>query len=335
MFRSKLFTAAFSILSVLILGLLFIFFYLVFGNGKARLEQAYSGNAVQEDTVIAAAEQTELQTDMEIVPETSSREQEASVSASEEAVKTEETVSAEEQTSTAAASDEETAAAPADTSVRALKADEPHNYPVIGQDIPETGIITIIKSGDNGEGIVFHAAPQFDAADTPGNVVNYSGAFDITGKTYILSNGNPFLLYKTFDNYYVTSSPAYMSYVTQPDNRRTIQPDASKICDFGLSEGEEIVIRIFHEDGNHIIFTIYNYNPASGELLPVLENVIAVYQPNGVADFEYHNADGLPHKGTIAFETVQGAEYSKLVDVNFESPVSFRLGERSEVVLHN
>ena len=91
MFRSKLFTAAFSILSVLILGLLFIFFYLVFGNGKARLEQAYSGNAVQEDTVAAVPEQTELQTDMEIVPETSSREQEASVSASEEAVKTEET----------------------------------------------------------------------------------------------------------------------------------------------------------------------------------------------------------------------------------------------------
>ncbi len=332
MFRSKLFTVAFSILSVLILGLLFIFFYLVFGNGKSRIQQA----VVENDTPAQAVAETEFVPEFQ-TNQDSAANPDTAFSKPDETVSTPEStdVKTEKEDDTTVAGYEEIETAPEDTSVRALRSDEMHSLPVIGQDISETGIVTIIKSGDNGEGIVFHAAPQFDAADTPGNVVNYSGAFDITAKIYIMNNGTPFLLYKTFDGYYVTSSTNYMSYTTMPDNKRTIQPDASKIGDFGLSEGEEIVVRIHQEDGNHLIFTMYNYSPASGELLPVLENVIAVYQPNGVADFEYHNADGLPHKGTIAFETVQGAEYSKLVDVNFESPVSFRLGERSEVVLHN
>ncbi len=328
MFRSKAFTAAFSILSVLIVGLIVIFCYLVFGNGKDKIAQIYEGGeTVTYDEAALTAAPEEIPTNAETGTETESAEKESTEESTDDTES--ETSSSEE--STAPEEDSETAAAELNV-VRALRADEPHSYPVIGQDIPEAGVATIIKSGDNGEGIVFHAAPAFDAADTPGNLTNYSGGYDILNKIYILNNGSPFLMYKTFDNYYVTSSPAYISF--QPSS--LVQPaDPVRIGDYGLSEGEEIAVRVFHEDGNHVVFTIYNYSPASGELLPVLENVIAQYNGSGFADFEYLNTDGQTHNGKIGFEKVQEAEYSRRVDVVFESPVAFRSGERSEVVLHN
>ncbi len=325
MFRSKLFTVAFSILSVLIVGLIVIFCYLVFGNGKAKLEQAYTGTTSPENT-----ENTDFDPNLWSDTDTTAYEEAAfsDTEAQTSEVTTEPTTETTEETT------EEIETEPIDTTVRALKSDEPHSLPIVGQDIAEMGWLTIMKSGDNGEGIVFHGSPQFDAADSPGNVTNYSGTFDITDKIYILNNGTPFLMYKTLDGYYVTSSEVYVHF-DPAEGERTIGKDDTKRGDYGLSEGEEIVVRVYHEDGSHIAFSMFNYSPASGELMPVLENVIAEYTSNGVANFEYHNSDGLPHRGTIAFETVQGAEYSKRVDVTFESPVTFRLGERSEVVLHN
>lgn len=329
MFRSKLFTVAFSILSVLIVGLIVIFCYLVFGNGKAKLEQAYTGTTSPENTEADTDFDPALWTDAD-----STEDQEAAFSDTETELPALTEDKTDASVETTAETSEEIETEPADTSIRPLRADEPHSIPVVGQDIAEIGWLTIMKSGDNGEGIVFHAAPQFDAADSPGNVTNYSGTFDILDKIYIMNNGTPFLLYKTIDGYYVTSSEVYVHF-DPAEGERTIAKDDLKRGDYGLSEGEEIVIRVYHEDGSHLVFTIFNYSPASGELMPVLENVVAEYTSNGVANFEYHYSDGLPHKGTIAFETVQGAEYTKRVDVTFDSPVSFRLGERTEVVLHN
>ncbi len=308
MFRSKPFTVAFSILSVLIVALIVLFLYLVFGKGKDLLmpvEGQQPIDTVQAEVTDAAVTDPGPAT---VEPDTETFEE------------------------TTAETTTEAPTEPLDTSVRALHSDEPHEYPIVGEDIREDGTVTIIKSGDNGEGIVFHAVPAFDAADTPGNVTNYSGTFVVMGKQYILDNGSPFLMYKTLDGYYVTSSEAYIHFDAI---KRTISANNAKIADYGKNEGEEIVIRIHHEDGSHLAFSVYNYSPASGELLPALENVVAVYTDNGVANFEYHYSDGEIHHGTIAFEGVTGQEYSHRVDLNFDTPFSFRNSERNEVVLHN
>ena len=350
MFRSKAFTIAFSILSVLIIGLTIIFCYLVFGSGRAALQEALTGTteAAAEDTgapanetapsesIEAAASQDSSESGSSLKEETEEETKKSSETETEEKNSTKETTeestekpdeSTETEESTAALAEES-----ADQTVRALRADEDHSCPVLLEDIPESGIATIIKSGDNGEGIVFHLSPQFDAADTPGNLTNYSGAFDIGSKIYMLNNGTPFLMYKTIDGYYVTSSANYISYEAK---NVTQKPDPVRIGDYGYSEGEEIVVRVFHEDGNTVAFTVYNFSPAAGELLPVLENVIARYDGSGFALFEYHNTDGRAHQGKIGFEKVEGAGYSRRVDVVFDSPVAFRTGERSEIVLHN
>ena len=337
MFRSKSFTIAFSILALLIIGLTGILLYLVFGKGREMLEQGFA--------ISTEAPVETLQTDQAAIEANPNQDPNAVPATAEGAVtdapseeKTTKETTTEKSTEKETTTEETTETEPtlpADTSVRALNAEEPHNIPIIGEDIPENGVITIIKSGDNGEGIVFHASPKFDAADTPGNLTNFSGSFDIRNKIYILNNGSPFLLYKTFDNYYVTSSPVYMSYMTENGDQRTVQRDSVKIGDYGLSESEEVAVRIYHEDGNHLVFTVYNFSPASGELLPVLENVIAKYRPDGSADFEYHNSDGQIHTGVISFEVVEGQPYPRRLMIRFESPVKFRSGEKSELVLHN
>lgn len=301
MFKSKGFTAAFIVLALMIVALLALFLYLVFGKGADQiLTQGYmTGTVSEEETTTTAPASSEEET---TTAETT----------------TEETTTTESESETEAADD----------SIRALRADEEHQYPVIGEDIAASGVITIIKSGDNGEGIVFHALPQFDGSDAEGNVVHYDGSYDVTGKIYILNNGVPFVMYRVSDGHYCTSSPTYMSYAPGPS---TIAADENKLGYFGLTDGNGVVCEVLSDDGNHVVFTLNKFNASDGSMNPVLQNVIAVYNSIGVASFEYHFSDGKVYGGTISFESVNDG---KLVDLNFAAPIDFGLGELSEVVLH-
>ncbi len=300
MFKSKGFTITFSILSVILIALIVFFCYLVFGKGAEKiLTEGHLVETIAEETTQAPQ------------PDTTPAETETT----------------EETTTTAA----ETTKAPTDKVTRPLNADDDRKYPVVNEVIPETGVITIIKSGDAGEGIVFHAKPQFDDANAEGNISNYDGSYNIAGKIYILNNGKPFLLYKTEDGYYCTSSPVYMSYAA---SQTTIAPDASKVGVYGESDDQSLLVEVFSDDGNHVVFSIYNYDKAEGAKVAVLENVVAEYGSNGIANFEYHYEDGYDHTGTISFETPADGSAEKRVDIVLEVPMKFRTGETNEVVLH-
>ena len=309
MFRSKSFTAAFIALSILIVGLIAVLCYMIFGKNS---EAIFEPKAISTEEAAASSEEP----------------------SSEEAETPEETTTEETVTETETETETETTVPETepDYSVRALSPEEEHVYPVVGEEIPMNGLLTITKPGDNGEGLVFHGKPEFDAWDTEGNVTNYNGSYNVNGKIYIMNNGQPFLMYKTADQHYVTSSTAYVSF---QDYGSTVAADPQKIGPFGANEQQGLLAEIISDDGNHVVFSMYDYNNETGEKSPVLENIIARYAQNGVADFEYHNSDGLVHSGTIAFESVSGQPYTKLVDIVFTSPVAFKIAEMTEIVLHN
>lgn len=295
MFKSKGFTITFSILAVILIALIVFFCYLVFGKGAEKI--------LTEGHLVATIPETE--------------------SAVPDVTTTSETETEEETTEST-----EPTKAPTDKVTRPMKTDDARSYPVVNEVIPETGVITIIKSGDAGEGIVFHAKPQFDDANAEGNISNYDGSYNIAGKIYILNNGKPFLLYKTEDGYYCTSSPVYMSYAA---SSTTAKPDPAKVGVYGENDDQSLLVEVFSDDGNHVVFSIYNYDKAEGAKMAVLENIVAEYSAGGIANFEYHYEDGYDHTGTIAFENTDGG---KRVDITLEVPMKFLTGETSEVVLN-
>lgn len=307
MFRSKGFTIAFTLLSILILALLAILIYLVFGKGSSALIEGY--NAITQD-------QTETEppvTDTEPVP-TETEPEPTEVSTTEEP--TEPTINSAE-----------------DYTVRPLYVYQDHKYPVIGENIPERGVLTIIRSGDNGEGLVFHKKAAFDHESAPGNQVIYSGTFNITDKVYIIDNNRPYILYHTEDDYYVTGSTTYVKY--EIANPTTVTPRKAKVTSYGLTENEGIEVKVYYEDGNHVVFSIFDY--VNNEESPVLENVIAVYQDDGTARFEYHYKDGRDYGGMLNFESIndENTFATYRVQLIFDSPIEFAVGPRSDFVLHN
>ena len=302
MFKSKGFTITFIILAILILGLSFVLGYLLF-SGK--------GNKLVQNVASRTSE----------APATTT----APTSASEErTTTTEEDTTTEEPTTTEA---------PPDTSLRALKAEETHKYPVLGEDISEKGVLTIVRAGDDGEGLTFHKKPRFDAATASGNLVLYNGAFDTVAKIYIMNNGRPFLMYKTHDGYYVTSSDYYVSY--KPDKAPATEKDVTKVVSYGYDEHKGAVITVHQDDGNTLAFSIYDYDNATSSTTPLLTDVIASYDADGVAHFEYHNTDGRTCEGTITFENPADSYVNKQITVRLESAVRFTVGEMSEITLHN
>ena len=219
-----------------------------------------------------------------------------------------------------------------DYTIRALYPYQPHTYPVTGENIPERGVLEIIRSGDEGEGLVFHKKPEFDSENAPGNQIIYSGTFNITDKVYVVDNNRPYIMYHTEDDYYVTGSTTYVKY--EKANEPTITPNKLKVTTYGLNEQEKIVVTVHYEDGNHVVFSVYDY--VDQKQTPVLANVIAKYQDNGTAKFEYHNKDGKDYGGTLNFESINDDSFSSFrIQLIFDSPIEFAVGERSDFVLHN
>ena len=275
MFKSKGFTAAFIIMSLIAAALAIFLCTLVFGQGKEGL--------------LARLSETPAATKADEFPETSS----------EEAV--------------------------ISTEVRGLHRTEEHNYPVMDEEIQETGKLTIV-SGGAANGVVFHKRPLFDEASAEGNTVQASGTFDVVSKVYIYDEETAYLMYHVADGYYVTSNPKYVSY--KPDVVRVL-PDAKKKRVYGYDDERNILVRVFQEDGNHLAFSAYNLKGKETE--PVLENVIAAYDAFGTAHFEYKcGVDGA--EGTIVFG-IDDATGNYMITMRFDAPVTFGSGEVTELKL--
>ncbi len=260
MFKSKGFTIAFSILSLIAAALLVVFFYLLFGKGADALIQG----------VLISPIETEETTEEDLT----------------EDVK---------------------------YTIRALTPEEPHVYPVVGEAIPEAGLLTIIKAGKDNEGITFHKLPKFDASDAPGNIVHKSGSFEVVSKIFVDEEGGAYPMYRIADGYYITSNPNFVSYKA---DETVLPPDLSKKATYGHSGTSGILVRILTEDGNHVAFSISTF---SGDVrTPVLDNVIAKYDAFGAAHFEFWNQSEAV-EGSLLFIKKADSKYS--ITVKFDSPV--------------
>ena len=311
MFRSKGFTITFIILSAVITALLVFFIYLVSGAGKGKLEQ-----------------------ELEEIAE--SQYQEAidnSQTASSETKPTETSTETTEEPTTKETETETTEAI--DTEIRPLKPGEAHTYPLIHEIIDEAGVLTIVRPGDVGEGLVFHAQPQFDDAHSEGNVIYTSGSFDTIGKVFILDQDKPFLMYYTTEDLFVTSSPVYVSYKNRAGT--TVAKDEAKVGSYGYQEDAGIVLSVFCEDGDHVAFSLYDYDRSQDKLTPVLANMIGAYSADGTARFEYHGSDGKTHIGSLYLTGVSDSEvFTRQAHFVFdkESPIRFKVGTVEELFLH-
>ena len=308
MFRSKGFTIAFTLLSILILALLAIFIYLIFGKGSSALIEEYNAIAHNQQT------ETEPVQPPQTEPEPTETEPEPSTETTEEP--TEPTINSAE-----------------DYTIRPLYVYQDHKYPVVGENIPERGVLTITRSGDNGEGLVFHKKAAFDHESAPGNQIIYSGTFNITDKVYIIDNNRPYIMYRTEDDYYVTGSTTYVKY--EIANATTITPKKAKVTTYGLTENEGVIVKVYYEDGNHVVFSVFDY--VDGRESPVLVNVIAEYQSDGSALFEYHYKDGRDYNGVLNFESINDEDSfaTYRLQLIFDNPVDFAAGPRGDFVLHN
>ena len=304
MFKSKGFTIAFSVLAVLIVLLSAVLGYLIF-----------SDNASDVVDHLVPSQTTPSQTP-EMTTEPTTESTEAT------------TTPAPTETTTT-----ETTEPPVDYSLRHLEADEDHKYPVLMEDIPEKGVLTIVRPGDKEEGLVFHKLPRFDSEKASGNLVNFSGSFDIVSKIYIIENGRPFLMYKTDDGYYVTSSDYYISY--KADKAPATEKDVTKVISYGYNEPYGIVVTVHHDDGNTMALSFYDYDVAKSTTVPLLTDIIAEYDSEGKAHFEYHNTDGNVYEGVVSFDTPEDGYTTKQISIMLEAPLPFASGETLEITLHN
>ena len=222
-----------------------------------------------------------------------------------------------------------------DREIRALKPGEPHNYPLVNELIDELGVLSIIRPGDSGEGLVFHAKAQFDDPYSEGNRIYTAGSFDTLGKIFILDKDRPFLMYYTAEELFVTSSPAYVSYRNRIGT--TIAKEEAKVGSYGMQEDYGISAVVYAEDGDHVVFSLFDHEKGSDEMTPVLVNIVGAYSADGTAYFEYHGSDGNTHVGSLVLKGVtDSAEFTRQAHFRFdeESPVRFKVGPVEEIFLH-
>lgn len=317
MFKSKGFTIAFILLSLVIIGLAGVFIYFISGDDGKKVVESISQTAaaatedeappvLYEDIAEEASEVAE-----EAAPEADA-EAEAGQPAETEALSESET--AGDVLQAAAAAPEAT---PGDYSLRAIRPEEPHIMPLIDELITDTGVLTVDRDGDAGEGILFRKNLEVGTEMKLGDVVNHGGAYDISYKVYTLYNGDPFLLYKTADEFFVTGSPGYVTFTASAPH--TVPYDTGRLGLYGEAEGLGALLKIYQDDGQTLAFSIVKPN---GDKM--LANIIATYNANGVAEFEFHNTDGNFATGTIGF--TEDANGRRKAVISFSSPVCFYEG---------
>lgn len=309
MFKSKGFTAAFIILSLLIIALGGVFIYLLVGG---------EGEQIIENVIVGPSDEAPTLPPSE--PQDTTPEEAESGEAEETAAEDD---SLEAQPSEEAAVSDIPADTPGDYQLRARLMSEPHNLPLIDELITEDGYITIVKDGDAGEGITFRQDPAVGTATKMGDVVNHSGSFDISQKLYILYNGQPFLLYKTADNYYVTSSRTYVSFTARTPH--IVSEDPDRIGTYGEAEGSGLCLKVHQDDGQTMAFSLYNADGSD-----FLVNVIGTYNSEGRAKFEFHNSDGNFADGTLSFSEPDNGKRTAVI--SFSAPVAADGTEKKDFV---
>lgn len=185
----------------------------------------------------------------------------------------------------------------------------------VGKVLPCSGTLEIIKPGDHGEGIVFHAKPQFDSPTTPGNVTKKEGRFPVDGKIYVIAqDGKPYLMYKIGD-YYVTSNENYISYI--PDTKGKGMANDAWVREYANDVGA--YVNVYTLDDRHVVFDT-GVKTASGERV-VLSETVATFTGSNRAEFAYIANDKNQHTGTITFQNVNGKEDVYEVILSYSSPL--------------
>jgi len=309
MFKSKSFTAAFITLSLLIVVLLGVLLYLVIGKISNDRKVASTSTAAPSGVTYSVDGNTTAEP-------TAPNEATTASTTTEVPTTTAETTPAGSH-----------GKGLSDGTLRALSSNETHEYPIMNEVISCSGTLTV----DVNTGLVFHKKAALDGKSTEGNKVEYAGTFSVKGKIYIFDDeNNPYLMYQTSDGYYVSGNPSFVNY---QEDQPTCTPDSKRVCTYGMDESSQVAIKVFWEDGSHVVFSVYNLE--NGTLSPVLTHLVGTYESSGIATFEYHQADDYIYHGTIAFEKVSDQTYSRVVDLRFDSPISLKAGERDSIVLHN
>lgn len=254
MFRSKKFTIAFSILSVMIIALSGILIYLISGKGDSAILPSHE-------------------------PET---------------LTTEDTIQ----------------------NIQTLTKNDSHAYPILDETITEKGTLSIHNTGDGFAGVTFHKKAAFDGRTVSGNVVRYSGNYDIVGKVYVSNNGTAALMYKTSDGYYVQGVGDAITYKTA---NTQVLPNPGKIRTYGEESENGLLLTVYHEDGNHMAFSLSKVDRDGNESL-ILQNVVAKYDATGAANFEY-KYDGEVFDGKIFISRSGENNYNFTAKLTLENEI--------------
>ncbi len=303
MFKDRKFTVAFVLLSILIVFLSAVFVYLIITDGKALIRETQP------------AETEPLPTDKQDEPGPSILD-DGPTGADENPTDFSENPTEDQ----------------SKNGIRSLTAEDEHDCPVVGETIPASGTLSILKPGENGAGIVLHKKPLFDSAASEGNKTVFSGDLKITGKIYILDNGIPYLMYQTEDGYYLTSNSELVKFIA--DNGSAA--DASCLGSYSShNAGAESVaysVTVIREDGENIVFSLYETD--SSGTYAVLTNVIARYDGYGNAAFEYQDDQNAISDGLFRLEDVTYSDgKNKKLTIVFYSPLMLTAGPLSQLVL--
>ena len=287
-------------LIVIIIALTSFFLFLV-GSGNPSPTAAYP---IMEESqeITTSANETTSQSEKE---QESSKESKAAETKQEETTKN--TVESQKQKETVGvgetSSQENTLPASQETD----------NVSAVGTVLPCSGTLEIIKPGDHGEGVVFHAKPQFDSATASGNVIKKEGSFPVDGKIYVIAEDKkPYLMYK-IGEYYVTSNENYISYT--PDVKGKGMKNQEWIREYANDVGA--YVSVYTLDDSHVVFET-GAKTASGKRV-VLDKTVATFTGSNRAEFTYIANDSKVHTGTITFQNVKEDVYE--VILSYTSPL--------------
>ena len=287
-------------LVVIIIALASFFLFLVTSGPSPAHRYMAQNTSEASETVL----QTEAETQLETAQETKERETQTRETDTHQTVK-----------QTEAQTRKETEEASFAETVPETLPQDSQDGPTVGEVIPCSGILEIIQAGDYGEGIVFHAKPQFDSQSAPGNVLRKEGTYYVDGKIYVeAEDGKPYLMYRT-EGYYVTSNPAYVSYT--PDEAGKGLAQQVWIREYANDEGQ--YVKVYTLDDSHVVFDTGTLTEWGEEA--ALKGVIGTFIGSNKAEFSYTAADGDRKTGSIAFQAVPEAEGVYQATVSFQSGV--------------
>lgn len=208
---------------------------------------------------------------------------------------------------------------------RNLTSIDSHVIPFMDEEIAENGSLKINDEMETKGGLVFHKRPVFDPAETDGNQIYYRGTYPIIGKLFVMYQEKPTIMYHTQEGYYVTSNPQFVTYEASV---REVNMEPQKVTTFGYNDSYGLILTVFADDGNHLIFSLSTFDGA--ETVDILKNVVAKYDAFGTASFEYGLEEAV-QDGQIKFKKDNGMISG--VTVSFKEQVALGTIQVKELTL--